>query len=82
MTYKGIIKGNTIELEKFLPYRDGQPASVSVAPIGEDSLPSAPLRVLHVLQGPPHISDEDIYTFEQAIEKGKLPVRSKGPFDR
>lgn len=30
MTYKGIAKGKTIELEEPLPYSEGQPVSVSI----------------------------------------------------
>ena len=82
MTYKGIAKGKTIELEKPLPYRNGQPVSVSVEALAKRPSRGSPSAVIKAMHRPPHLSPEDLDELEKAIEHGKLPVRSGGVFDQ
>ena len=58
MTYKGIVRGKTIELEEQLPYPEGQPVSVSVEPL--QAKPQLDLRTVirQIMHEPPHLSWE------------------------
>ncbi len=80
MTYKGLAKGKIIELEKSLPYCDGQPIAVSVEPIPPDLQPGSPQSILKVLQNLPAIPVEDVDEMEQSIKRGSLPIRLQGEF--
>ncbi len=80
MTHKGIAKGKTIELEKPLPYADGQPVSVEVEPLCSDLHPGSPATILNVVRGLPTIDPKDVDVLEQVIEQSKLPVRTQGVF--
>jgi hypothetical protein len=77
MTYRGIAKGKTIELNESLPYRNGQEVAVSVEAVTGGS----PAAVLKATDAPPHLSSEVVDQMLRAIEEGKLPVRSGGVFD-
>jgi hypothetical protein len=80
MTYKGLAKGRIIELEKPLPYCDGQPVSVSVEPVPQEQQPGSPRSILKVLQNMPDILIEDVDAMEQLIKRGSLPIRLQGEF--
>jgi len=81
MTYKGLAKGRIIELEKPLPYCDGQPVAVSVEPVPPEQQPGSPLSILKVLKDLPDIPLEDVDEMEQWIKRGSLPIRLQGEFD-
>jgi hypothetical protein len=81
MSYRGIAKGKTIELEEPLPYAYGQPVKVLVEPLEGQPLKGSPAEMLRAVREPPHLSSEDVAALEQAIEEGKLPVCEKGIFD-
>ncbi len=81
MSYKGIAKGKTIELEDALPYPQGQLISVSVEPLTEQSQPSAPAAIRQAMHELPHLQWEDVDELERAIEDAKLPVHQEGVFD-
>ena len=81
MTYMGIAKGRTIELEAALPYPDGQPVSVSVEPVLEELPLGSPARILKAMHELPHLDPADVDALDAAIEQGKLPVRHEGIFD-
>jgi hypothetical protein len=81
VTYKGIARGKTIELEEPLPFPIGEPITVSVEPLAEELRPGSPAAILKVLREPPHLTSEDVDELERAIESGKLPVRHEGIFD-
>jgi hypothetical protein len=81
MTYKGLAKGKIIELEKPLPYCDGQPVSVSVEPVLQEQQPGSPRSILIVLQNLPDIAIGDVDEMEQLIKSGSLPIRLEGEFD-
>ena len=80
MTYKGIAKGRTIELEEPLPYSEGQPVSVSIEPLRPEVQPGSAVAILKVMRDLPQLNPEDVDELEQAIEQGKLPVRMQGVF--
>ena len=81
MTYRGIAKGKTIELEESLPYRNGQRVRVSVEPLTKQQMTGSPVAILQAMDAPPHLAPEAVDEMLQAIEDGKLPVQSKGVFD-
>ena len=81
MSYKGIAKGKTIELEEPLPYSDGQPVSVVVEPLAEQSQAGSPAAIRQVMHEPPHLAWEDVDELERAIEEARLPVRQESVFD-
>ena len=81
MTYIGVAKGRTIELEEELPYPEGQPVRISVELFAGQPHPGSPAAIRRVMHEPPHLRQEDVAELEQAIEEGKLPVRQKSVFD-
>ena len=80
MTYRGIAKGRTIELEEHLPFPDGQPLTVSVEAPAQSANGSA-ARILKALRSPPHLDPSDVDELENAICTGRLPVSSSGMFE-
>jgi hypothetical protein len=81
MTYKGIVRGKTIQLEEQPPYPEGQPVSVSVEPLEEKPRPDLPAVIRQIMHEPPHLSWEEVDELERAIGEGKLPVYQRGMFD-
>ncbi|MGH7801157.1 MAG: hypothetical protein ACREOW_11120 [Thermodesulfobacteriota bacterium] len=82
MTYKGVAKGKTIELEEPLPYPEGQPVSVRVEPMEvQPPQPGSPAAIRHVMHEPPHIIWEDVDELERMIEEGRLTVYQGSIFD-
>ena len=81
MSYRGIAKGKTIELEELLPYPEGQPVSVFVEPLTGQLQAGSPTAIRQVMHEPPHLKWEDVDELERAIEEAKLPVRQGGVFD-
>jgi hypothetical protein len=82
MTYRGIARGKTIELEKPVPYPSGQAVTVSVEPCASATPSGSPSAVRQAMTEPPHPDPRDVDELEQAIAEGALPVRSEGEFDR
>lgn len=80
MTYRGIVKGKTIQLEEPLPYSEGQLVSVSIEPLRPEVQPGSPVAVLKVMRDLPHLDPKDVDELEKAIEQGRLPVRMQGVF--
>lgn len=80
MTYRGIVKGKTIQLEEPLPYSEGQLVSVSIEPLRPEVQPGSPVAVLKVMRDLPHLNPKDVDELEKAIEQGRLPVRVQGVF--
>ncbi len=80
MTYRGVAKGKTIELEEPLPYCEGQLVSVSVEPLRSEDQAGSPIAIVKVMRNLPLLDPEDVDALEQAIERGKLPVRTQGVF--
>jgi hypothetical protein len=88
VTYKGIVKGKTIEFEDPLALPEGTEVEVVVhvrpgtalASSG-DPKGSGP-ALLRLWDTPAQCTPEDIETLLQAIEQGKRPVRFAGIFDQ
>lgn len=81
MTYKGIAKGKTIELEEPLPYPEGQPVRVLVEPLAVKPQPGSPEAIRQVMHEPPYLKWEDVDELERAIEGAKLPVNQNSVFE-
>lgn len=87
MSYKGVVKGNTVELEEWVRLPEG--ATVEVVPLEGAEAPAwsscskgSPQSILAALDIPPHCTDEDVDALMQAIEEGKLAVCFETMFDR
>jgi hypothetical protein len=88
MVYKGIVKGNVVELEKGVRLPEGttveviveEPDTEPIAPSGHPK--GSPQAILAALSTPPHCTEEDVDAFMEAIEEGEQPVRFDGVFDR
>lgn len=81
MTYKGVAKGKTIELEEPLPYPEGQSVSVWVEPLDGQSQPGLPTAIRQAMHELPYLNREDVDELERAIEEGKLPVYQGNVFE-
>ena len=81
MNYKGIAKGQTIELEEPLPFPEGQPVSVQVEPLTGPLRAGSPLAIRQAMHELPHLNMEDVDELERAIEEAKLPVRQESVFN-
>jgi hypothetical protein len=81
MTYRGLARGRTIELDEPLPYPEGQPVNVAVQPITTPFPPGSPAAIRKVMHEPPHLDPEAVAELERAIEEGQLPVQQEGVFD-
>ena len=87
MTYKGIVKGNVIELEGKMVLPEGTEVEVVVnKENGEESLSSgypkgSPKALLETLDIPPRCTSDDVDALLQAIEQGKRQVQFVGAFD-
>ena len=80
MTCTGTVKGSRIELDRPLPYSDGQRVTVTVEP--EVCTPrGSPQAVLEALRQPPHLSKEDVDALEESIRAGELPSRDRRLFE-
>jgi hypothetical protein len=75
MSYRGLAKGNTIELDVPLPFPEGQALRVTVTPLFSTSAGrGSPQALRQAMHRPPHLSAADIAELEAAIEQGKLPL--------
>ncbi len=71
-----------IELDEALPYPEGQPLSVSVAPAQtEAAAENGPALVRRAMHEPPMLLSDDVDELERAIQAGRLGVRAAGVFD-
>ena len=87
MTYKGIVKGKTIELEAPLELPEGTEVEVVVNILSEKELAAsgyskdAGQALLRIWDTPSRCTPEDVDALLQAIDEGKRPVRFTGIFD-
>ena len=88
MTYKGIVKGKTIEFEDPLALPEGTEVEVVVHVRSQKALAasSAPQgsgqALLRLWDTPAQCAPEDVDILLQAIDQGKRPVRFAGIFDQ
>ena len=81
MTYKGIAKGKTIELEQPLPYEDGQAVTVSIEPVTKEPAPGSPEAILKAIHSLPHVDEDAITELQRVIKQGRLPSSTRKLFD-
>jgi hypothetical protein len=81
MVCKGTIRGNAIQFDQPLPFREGQAVTVSVEPAEEELPLGSPARLLRAMHEEPHVAPDIVDEFERLIEEGKSPVRYEGVFD-
>lgn len=77
-SYKGVVKGNTVLLEKATELPDG--TEVLVTPL--EMVKGSPQAVLAALKASPPVSHEDVVELLRLIEEGKRPVRYDNPLTR
>ena len=87
MTYKGIVKGQTIELEDPLELLEGTEVEVVVHVRPKKALASSSPKgsgqaLLRLWDTPAQCTPEDVDSLLQAINQGKRPVRFAGIFDQ
>ena len=78
MTHKGIVRGNSIELEDPLEFIDGTEVEVEVTAFPQRGIPDAILTLWDTL---PRCASEDVDALLKAIESGRKAVRFGGIFD-
>jgi hypothetical protein len=87
MTYKGIIRGNLIELANSVGLSDGTVVEVIVNASPEEALASrgdpkgSSGALLAAWERPPYCTAEDVATLLEVIEQGKRPMRFASIFD-
>ena len=73
MSYRGIARGNVIELDEPLPYPDGQTLVVEVEPGDKSEEAGSVAAILRAVNSPPFVSSEDVDELERVINETKLP---------
>jgi hypothetical protein len=81
ITYRGIARGKTIELDEPLPYPEGEPINVSVEPLKSTHPPGSPAAILEAVRQLPPLPSDLVDELERAIEESKVPARYEGIFD-
>jgi hypothetical protein len=88
LIYKGVVKGNVVELEEGVQLPEGMTVEVIVKeqdtePLASSGYPKgSPQAILAAPETPPHCTEEDVDALMKAIKAGKQPVRFEGVFDR
>jgi hypothetical protein len=88
MTYKGIVKGNVVELEPGAQLPEGTAVDVvvkeqGIGPLAPSGYPKgSPQAILSALDAPLHCTEEDVDALMEAIEEGQQPMRFEGVFDQ
>jgi hypothetical protein len=80
MTFRGVARGKTIELEERLPFAEGEIVSVSVEPASPKREGNAE-AIRKAMRELPHVDPTAVDELERAIAEGKLPVRHDRLFD-
>jgi hypothetical protein len=87
VTYKGIVKGQTIEFEDPLQLPEGTAVEVVVHIRPKKALASSSPKgsgqaLLRLWDTPAQCTSDDVNILLQAINQGKRPVRFAGIFDQ
>jgi hypothetical protein len=88
VTYKGIVKGKTIEFENPLELPEGTEVDVVVhvrpgtTPALSSDLKGSGQALLRLWDTPAQCTPEDVDILLQAIDQGRRPVRFAGIFDQ
>lgn len=81
MNYRGLLKGNTIELAERLPFPDGQPLRVSVEAWPASPRAGSAQAIRQAMHAPPHLSRAAVDELEAAIAQGLIPVNDGWAFN-
>ena len=81
MTYRGVVKGKTIELEEPVPYPQGHGVVVSIEPITNYTEAGSPVRIRAVMHEPPRLDSAAVDDLDRSVEAAKFAVRPGGTFD-
>jgi hypothetical protein len=81
MNYRGLLKGNTIELAERLPFPDGQPLRVSVEAWPASPRAGSAQAIRQAMHAPPHLSRAAVDELEAAIAQGRIPVNDGWTFN-
>ena len=81
MNYRGLLKGNTIELAERPPFPDGQPLRVSVEAWPASPPAGSPQAIRQAMHTPPHLWPGDVDELEAAIAQGEIPVDNGWAFN-
>ena len=74
MTYRGIVKGRTIELNEDLPYPEGQSVDISVTPRPAGLRRGSPQSLLKLMDEVGPADPETMAQLEQALADSRLPM--------
>ncbi len=74
MSYRGWIKGRTIEMDEPLPFAEGQAVKVFVETMAPSARSGSPRTILEATHQFPHLVQADIAALEAAIQDAKLPT--------
>mgnify|MGYP001560258108 CR=1 FL=1 len=81
MNYRGLLKGNTIELAERPPFPDGQPLRVSVEAWPAPPPAGSAQAIRQAMHTPPHLSRGAVDELEAAIAQGRIPVNDGWAFN-
>jgi hypothetical protein len=81
MTYRGIVRGQVVELQGPVDLPDGTAVEVIVAGPAAGERKGHPHRILAALKSPARCAPEDVEVLTEAIRQGRQPLRFAGPFD-
>lgn len=81
MTYTGVARGKTIELDERVPYPEGQLVKISIEPIRSRARKGSPQEILAIVKSLPEIDLEYVAELERGIACGQMPVRSRSIFE-
>jgi hypothetical protein len=81
MTYRGIARGRTIELESRLPYPEGQAVEVSVQIEPCQAPVQSPAVIRQAMHAPPLPDNGAVAELERIIAEGRLDVRDGHVFE-
>jgi len=79
MNYRGLAKGNSIELTEPHPFPEGQPLRVSVEVWPSRAGNARTLR--QAMHTSPHLAQADVDELEAVIHQGKIPVNDGWVFN-
>lgn len=84
MSYKGIVKGNLVELERGAQLSEGTVVEVIPKESDKELLyrKGSPQALLAALDTPASCTEEEVDVLMEAIEAGKQAVHFRGIFDR
>ena len=82
MTTTGVVRGQTIVLDRPVPFDEGQQVNVDVKATEDGELPlGSPQRLLRTLRSMSPLSKEAADEFEQALSVCEAPANYSSVFD-